>query len=144
MDAREVGRNLHEKVRSLFEGFEPFLSEGDEEISTLTFIDLVLYLETQSASPDDDDLQGKIEEFRDWVEQQPRGETAADDLLSSYFVTFVEAILKHNELFRIAPWVVSKETLVADPDYFYYWIGPTEYHRALATFPNEDEGDKSQ
>ena len=134
MDEREVGRRLHNKVRSLFEGFEPFLSEGDGEVDTLIFVDLVQNLEEQSASPDNPYLLTKVEELRDWVEQQPRGESAADDLLTSYFVTFVEKILEHDNLFRIAPSVVSKETLIENKDYFYQWVGPTEYHRALAAF----------
>ena len=138
MDEKEIARKLHAKIVELFPEFEPFLSEDEEDNATVTLIDLLDSLERVHASPADTELLDRIREFRNWVETQPRGQNVNDDVLTWYCVTFVEGVLERENLFHIAPAVISREELVENKDYFYTWIGATEYHRVLSVFPEQD------
>jgi len=136
LNEKQVGRDLYEKIKELFAEFDPFLCEGDEENRNVVLGTLIDSLEKAGAAAIDCDLMERLSRFRDWAENYPRGDEAADDLYTSYVVSFVEGMLEHESLYRLAPAIISKEDLIRGKDYFYTWIGPGEYHRALTAFPN--------
>jgi hypothetical protein len=134
----EVARDLYRKIHELFPEFKPFVLEGDEENSTMALLDLIDSLEQADASPENADVMERLDCFRAWVEDYPRGDDASNDIFTYYHVTFVEGILEHETLYRLAPAIIAKKSLIQGKDYFYTWIGPTEYHRALTAFPEEE------
>jgi len=138
LDGNQVARDLYKTVKTLFPEFIPFLSEGDEENATITFVDLLDSLEKTNPSLENSDLVSRLDQFRDWVESYPRGEDAGNDLLTWYAVTFIEGVLERESLFRLGPAVIGKEDLLENKDYFSTWIGPAEYHRALNAFSDDN------
>jgi hypothetical protein len=139
MDREDVAADLRRKIRSLFPEFQPFLLEGDEENPTITLTELVASLQRAGAATENTDLLARLRQFQDWVEEYPRGEDVNDDLLTWYMVSFVEQILEHDTLFRFGPAIISEKSLIASKEYFYTWIGPTAYHRALSAFAENDK-----
>ena len=137
LDQGQVARDLYRKIQELFPEFKPFVLEGDEENATMALRDLIDSLEQENASPEDVDLMERLDRFRGWVGEYPQGDDASNDIFTYFNVTFVEGILEHDSLYRLAPAIVAKETLIQGKEYFCTWIGPTEYHRALTAFPEE-------
>ncbi len=139
LESTEVAKDLYKKINELFPEFQPFLSEGDEENPTVTLMDLIDSLRKANASPNDLDLRKRLETFRDWAENYPRGNDSSNDIPTYYCVTFIEGMLEDQELYRFAPSIISKDSLIDGKEYFYTWIGVTEYHRALTAFPETED-----
>src|SRR5690349_15303571 len=112
VDKATAARDLYRRVRELFPEFRPFLSEVDEENSTSILIDLVDSLDHANASPKNRDLMRRLESFQEWAETYPRGDDASNDLVTWYFVSFVEPMLEHDTLYRLAPAITAKESLL--------------------------------
>jgi len=85
------------------------------------------------ALPRDKSLIGRIYAFSDWCARAPRGDTAADDLLTCVAVCFLEHIPEHPAARWDMPAWFTLEELLASRAIFSYHIGDRAF-LALADY----------
>ena len=62
---------------------------------------------------------------------QPRGATAADDIMTIQIVGFPEELFKHDELLPLVPQLMTHEELLMNGKYLTQWVGADRYQAAL-------------
>lgn len=83
------------------------------------------------------ELIERVRAFSTWCEEQPRAETASDDIFTIWMVGFVEKLFETEHTRRIVTQIVSKETLTGSAAYFRTWVGDDNYEKILRQFPKE-------
>ena len=79
------------------------------------------------ASPRNESLIGRIYEFHHWCADAPRGETAADDLLTCVVVCFVEHIPQHPAARADMPRWFSYQDFIGAEQVFRYHLSEQEF-----------------
>ena len=110
----------------------PELSEKitDPEIDTpymLWFEIRKAFEKAYEASPPHESLIGRIYRYADWCATAPRGETAADDLLTCTCVCFFEHIPQHPAAREDMPRWISYQDFVASEQIFRYRLTDDEF-----------------
>ncbi len=77
----------------------------------------------------------RLVDFKEWCELQPRGETASDDIWTTYIVSMVEGLFLQDRTKCLVPHVMTKEMLESNEQYFVAWVGRENYDKALGEYP---------
>ena len=73
----------------------------------------------------------RVVDFDRWCMEQPRGETAADDIMTIEVVALREKLFEHDKLLPIVPKLMTHEELLRNRDYLTSWVGAERYQAAL-------------
>ncbi|EEF59124.1 hypothetical protein Cflav_PD1616 [Pedosphaera parvula Ellin514] len=84
-------------------------------------------------TPRDESLIKRIYQYSDWCADQPRGETAEDDLLTCVAVCFYEHIPLHSAAREDMPRWWRAEDLAGEPSVFQYHLSEEQF-RELRNF----------
>jgi hypothetical protein len=102
----------------------------DPEIDTpylLWFEICAAFDKAYEASPRDESLIGRIYRYADWCVAAPRGDTAADDLLTCTCVCFYEHIPRHPAARDDMPRWISYQDFVGSEQIFRYHLTEEEF-----------------
>ena len=89
------------------------------------------WLRTVAKPTFDPHIIQRIDDFDRWCVAQPRGKTAADDILSIEMMALREELLEADELLPLIPRLMSREELVQNKDHLVTWVGADRYDAAL-------------
>jgi hypothetical protein len=81
-------KHLYDEVYRRFPEVHSCLHEGDQELPYVVMGFVADWIEERSSSGLTPELIQRVVEFAKWCEEQPRGETAEDDLLTVLVVAF--------------------------------------------------------
>ncbi len=85
-------------------------------------------------SPRDESLIARVYAYSDWCGRAPRGETAADDLLTCVSVCFLEHIPEHPAARADMPRWFTLEELLGSREVFVYTIGESGFAELVEYF----------
>lgn len=77
------------------------------------------------------DVVQRVLDFHRWCQDQPRGESAFDDILTIEMVAFFENLFDHDALLPLVVKLASREDLVHNEKYLTTWVGADRYQAAL-------------
>ena len=118
---------LFDEVLQRFPELAAQVNEGDKTLPYVVvgyIAEWLLSVELDSAT-----IQ-RVVDFDRWCMQQPRGQTAADDILTIEVVGLQEELFRHDKLLPIVTKLISREVLQANKEYFSQWVGADRYQAA--------------
>jgi hypothetical protein len=125
---------LFDEISRRFPEVRSRLSDGDEELPYLAMGSVVDWLRSLSPSQITPDIMQRVTEFRGWCEQQPRGETAGDDVYTVLVVAFYEKLFAKDVTRRLIPRLIPKDDLIQNAEYLKTWVGSENYQLALEQY----------
>ena len=121
-------KHLYDEVLRRFPEVASYVSDGDEELPYLVvgyITDWLLSIEL------DPPTVQRVVDFDRWCMDQPRGDTAADDIMTIEVVALREKLFEHDKLLPIVPKLMTHEELLQNRDYLTSWVGADRYQAAL-------------
>jgi hypothetical protein len=107
---------------------------GTEELPYVLMANLVYFLEGQANPERRPRILDRVLEFSRWVQNQPPGKDARDDVGTIFVVGFLESVLESRTLEFLVPHLISKAELLKGRDYWVQWVGEDNYARALTLY----------
>ncbi|MEM1211333.1 MAG: hypothetical protein AAGI68_03450 [Planctomycetota bacterium] len=92
---------LETEVKKHFPDFPGSMVGYEEGLDYSVFSDLGWHVYKQMKAGADGDFIIRFLQFVKWCEEQPRGETAEDDLYTAFVVSFLEHLFDHDETFPL-------------------------------------------
>jgi hypothetical protein len=121
-------KQLYDEVLRRFPEVASYVSQGDDELPyvVVSYIaDWLLSVELDPAT-----IQ-RVVDFDRWCIDQPRGKTAADDIVSIEVVALRERLFAHDELLPIVPKLMTRQELLLAREYLTSCVGVDRYQAAL-------------
>ena len=118
---------LFDEVLRRFPEVAADVDEGDEDQPYLVVGYIAKWL--LSVDLDSATIQ-RVVDFDRWCMQQPRGQTADDDILTIQAVGFQEELFRYDKLLPLVTKLISREELQANREYFSQWVGEDRYQAA--------------
>ena len=109
-----------------------FDDNADEPYPLMTM--LAEWLDHVLAEANTTELVKRVKAFTRWCEDQPRGETAADDILTILVVGFYEQLFATEHTRALLPKIVSKKEFAQNAEYLKDWVGAENYEKAAKYF----------
>jgi hypothetical protein len=109
------------------------LDDNANEPYTLVTM-LAKWLGRVSAETITNELVKRVQAFTRWCEDQPRGETAADDILTILVLGFYEQLFATEHTRALLPRIVSKEEFEQNAEYLKDRVGAENYEKAAKFF----------
>jgi len=125
---------LYHEICVRFPEVRARIFHGDEALPYLMMGHVADWLKNLPAAAFTPELLDRVRAFTDWCEDQPRGDTADDDLLTMLMVGFYEKLFEAEHLRALLPKLLSQETLTQNAEYFRTWLGEENYAIALKHF----------
>ncbi len=103
------------------------VNEGDEDLPYVVvgyIVEWLLSVEIESATTE------RVTAFDRWCMQQPRGQTAADDILTIETVGLREKLFRYDKLLPLVTKLMSREELQVNEEYLSRWVGEDRYEAA--------------
>jgi hypothetical protein len=125
--AEQGMKALFDEVLQRFPELAAQVNEGDEDLPYVVvgyIAEWLLSVELDSAT-----IQ-RVVDFDRWCMQQPRGQTAADDILTIEVIGLQEELFRHDKLLPVVTKLISREVLQANKEYFSQWVGADRYQAA--------------
>ena len=100
------------------------VNEGDEDLPYVVvgyIVEWLLSVEIESATTE------RVTAFDRWCMQQPRGQTAADDILTIETVGLREKLFRYDKLLPLVTKLMSREELQVNEEYLSRWVGEDRY-----------------
>jgi hypothetical protein len=126
--ATEGMKHLYDEVLRRFPEVASYVSEGDDKLPhvVVSYIaDWLLSVELDPAT-----IQ-RVVDFDGWCIDQPRGKTAADDIVTIEVVALRERLFAHDKLLPIVPKLMTRQELLLAREYLTSWVGADRYQAAL-------------
>jgi hypothetical protein len=114
-----------------FPELKPKIFKGDEDLPSVMGAHLARLLAESATTNRPHPLAERVLDFHRWCAEQPRGQSAQDDLLTIEMVGFIEELFKYDTQFPLIRRLVTKEALLRNRDYWVKWIGEDRYRLAL-------------
>ena len=121
-------KHLYDEVLRRFPEVASYVSAGDEELPYLVVGYIADWLLSVELDPT---TVQRVVDFDRWCMEQPRGETAADDIMTIEVVALREKLFEHDKLLPIVPKLMTHEELLRNRDYLTSWVGAERYQAAL-------------
>jgi len=122
---------LYDEVLRRFPEMELWVDEGDED-SIYVVVGYIKWWLVSVANPTlPDEVVSRVVDFYRWCMEQPRGETASDDIATIVVVGLLEERFENDALLPIIPQLMSREELLQARDYLTTWVGADRYQAAL-------------
>lgn len=124
-------KHLYDEVFRRFPEVEAFLFVCDEDLPYVLMGAIIDWLRSVAKPSLPPAVVRRVVEFDRWCRTQPRGDTAADDILTIEAVGLLENLFDHDELLPLIPHLMSRDELVKGRAYFTHWVGADRYEAAL-------------
>ncbi len=82
-------------------------------------------------------LINRIKDFTNWCDNQPRGASASDDILTIHQVAFFEDLCQDKNTHVLIRELADKDLFIAGKAYYIDRIGQDNYEQILETFESE-------
>ena len=92
---------------------------------------IVEWLRARQPGAHGPDVVERLQHFKEWCEEQPRTQTAADDIWTIFIVGFWEHLFESDSTRPLVPLLMSRDELAANRDYLTSWVGAENYQMAL-------------
>jgi hypothetical protein len=125
---------LYDQIIRRFPEVESYLHEGDESLPYVLMGSVVSWLKEDKRTDLTPELVQRVVDFGKWCEEQPRGESAGDDVLTIWVVGFLEELFDSDVTRPLIPSLLDKEDLVENAEYWKQWVGPEDYQSALEEY----------
>jgi hypothetical protein len=104
----------------------------DEEDGDYTLMSRVVeWLQVMQRGAISADIVERLRRFKEWCEEQPRTESARDDIWTIFIVGFWERLFEFDSTRSLIPQLMSREEVMANRTYLESWIGADNYQMAL-------------
>jgi hypothetical protein len=80
------------------------------------------------------DLIDRIRGFKEWCEDQPRTQSAKDDMWTIFIVGFWEHLFESDSTRVLIPHLMSREEVVENRAYLESWVGADNYQLAIREY----------
>jgi hypothetical protein len=80
------------------------------------------------------DMVGRVRCFKEWCEEQPRTESAENDIWTIFIVGFWEHLFESDFTRPLIAQLMSREEVIANRTYLESWVGADNYQIALAEY----------
>src|SRR5687767_14347682 len=124
-------KHLYDEDLRRFPEVAPYVSEGDEELPYLVVGYIADWLLSVASPAIDPSAVQRVVDFDRWCMDQPRGATAADDIMTIQIVGFREELFKHDELLPLVPQLMTHEEPLMNGKYLTQWVGADRLQAAL-------------
>lgn len=128
---------VHDEVLKRFPEVAPRLSEGDEELPYLVVSRIADWLSTVARPAIAPEIVSRVVDFHAWALDQPRGETAADDVYTIVCIAFMESLFRDDALLPLIPKLIPRTEMLENRDYLHQWVGRDRYEKTLLLYPVE-------
>jgi len=123
---------LRRKMGTQFPEVRGKLRKGDGPYDL--FVHLTAWLLAARREAITADFIRRLREFLQWIQTQPEGETADDDLCTIALVTFWEPLCESDSLRDLIPQLMSCSDFEGTAQYFKAWSGTENYEKVLRHF----------
>ena len=123
---------LRTEIESRFPEVRDTLDDEDGDYTLMHRV--IEWLRTVPAAASRADLVARVRQFKDWCEEQPRTESAEDDIWTIFIVGFWEHLFESDSTRALIPHVMSREQVVAGRTYLESWVGAENYQRAMREY----------
>jgi hypothetical protein len=127
-------RILYDEILRRFPEVRPSLSDGEEDLPYLMMGHVASWAQRLSPTEINTEAIARVQAFIRWCEEQPRGETAADDILTVLVVGFYEKLFETEDTRALLPKFVAKEDFIKNAEYLKTWVGAEKYEQATKHF----------
>lgn len=103
------------------------LYPGDAELPYMLMRHLAEWLAELPAGALSPGISKRVVEFCHWCEAQPRGATAADDLLTILVVGFYEKLFETPATRALVPKLIPSGDFSANAEYLRTWVGSRSF-----------------
>lgn len=126
---------LYDEVIHRFPEVQSRLYPCDENLPAIVLSAVASWL--QDLGPDmlSPDVVKRVREFARWCENQPQGETADDDIMTMYTVSFVEKLFGSSVTRPLIPRIMSKQNMISGAHYLKRCVGAENYQAVLDLYP---------
>jgi len=80
------------------------------------------------------EMVARVLRFKEWCEEQPRTESAENDIWSIFIVGFWEQLFASDTTRLFIPQLMSREEVMASRSYLESWVGADKYQIALTEY----------
>lgn len=127
-------KELTDEILKRFPEVEASVFEGDDELPYLMMGHVADWVLTQVGPPLAPGIVNRVVDFCSWCTSHPRGDTAADDILTIWTVGFYEKMLENEATHPLIPEIVTKQELINNREYLVNWVGQDAYVAALKRY----------
>lgn len=125
---------IHDEVLKRFPEIASRLSPGDEELPYLVVSYVADWLSTVARPMIAPQIVSRVADFHAWAQDQPRGESAADDVFTIVTVGFLEHLFRDDALLPLIPRLMTRDDMLRSREYLSQWVGRNRYEKALVHF----------
>lgn len=133
-------RRLHEEITVRFPEVRSAIFRGDEELPYVLIGHVAHWLTDLPKEAATPEVISRVQAFAKWCEEQPSGETAADDIYTIFIVGFYEKLFESDSGRAYLPKLASQKDLTRNAAYLKKWVGEANYGKAetaLQKKPNQ-------
>jgi hypothetical protein len=115
--------------------FPEIRATHDEEDGNYTLMQrLVEWLRGMRREGISTDIVERVRSFKEWCEEQPRKESAENDVWTIFIVGFWERLFESDSTRLLIPHLMSREEVIANRTYLESWVGADNYQIALGEY----------
>ncbi len=130
-------QELYDEISARFP--EVHIEEYDIDSPYSMMREIIDWLQSKHTCIYGGDIIKRVVQFKDWCENQERGESAKDDIFTIYTVAFLEKLFEHPKTQELIPYLISRKELIENREYMEHWAGKENYNNVLKMkFPKKD------
>jgi hypothetical protein len=131
-------KRLYDEVLSRFPEVAAYVSDGDEDLPYLVVGYVAEWLRSIAKPKLNRRVAQRVVDFDRWCMEQPRGESAADDVMTIEVVALREKLFEDDALLPLVPMLMSRDELEQSRHYLSTWVGSDRFEAALRMYDGTD------
>lgn len=122
-------KKLYDEILKRFP--EVKIDEKDIELPYLMMSNIVSWLNSRNTDCTDQDIIKRVVGFKKWCESQAPGQSAADDIMTIFTVSFYEDLFENKKTQSLIAHLTSRKEMIANKEYLISWVGKENYDAVL-------------
>jgi hypothetical protein len=123
---------LRTEIESRFPEVRDTLGEEDGDYTLMHRV--IEWLRSVPSAALNADLVGRLRSFKEWCEDQPRTQSAEDDVWTIFIVGFWEHLFESDSTRALIPHLMSRDDVVENRAYLESWVGAENYQMAMREY----------
>src|SRR4051812_32507278 len=128
---------VYEEIKRRFPELDNDITRENGDLPYVQMTYIVEWLQSIPREAHTATLVERLRSFRAWCEDQPRTDSAEDDIYTIFIIGFWEHMFASDSTRALIPKLMPREEVTAAGDYLKSWVGEENYQMAL------DEYDRS-
>jgi hypothetical protein len=95
---------------------------------------VIEWLRSVPPAPLSADVADRVRGFKQWCEDQPRTQSAEDDMWTIFIVGFWEHLFESDFTRALIPHLMSRDEVAENRAYLESWVGPDNYQLAMREY----------